>query len=89
MSLDIWTSPNSKPILSVIAHYISDLGVLEHVVLAMKEIESNHKGENLALVLMDVIFNWEIAVMLGYIVMDNASNNDTMMQSLSTSMYFV
>jgi hypothetical protein len=55
----------------------------------MKEIKGNHKGENLALVLMDVIFNWEIAVMLGYIVMDNASNNDIMIQSLSTSMYFV
>jgi hypothetical protein len=50
--LDIWTSPNSKPILGVIAHYISDTGVLERVVLAMKEIEGNHKGENLAPVVM-------------------------------------
>jgi hypothetical protein len=89
LSLDIWTSPSNKPIFGIIAHYISDSRALEQVVLAMKEIKGNHKGENLALVLIDVICNWEIAVMLSYIVMDNASNNDTMMQSLSTSTYFI
>jgi len=55
LSLDIWTSPSNKLILGVVAHYISNSGVLEQVVLAMKEIEGNHKGENLAPVLMDVI----------------------------------
>jgi hypothetical protein len=52
LSLDIWTSPNNKPILGIVAHYISDSGVLEQVVLAMKEIKGNHKGENIALVVM-------------------------------------
>jgi hypothetical protein len=55
LSLDIWTSPNNKPILGFVAHYISDSGVLKQVVLAMKEIEGNHKGENIALVVMGVI----------------------------------
>jgi hypothetical protein len=89
LSLDIWTSPNNKPILGVIAHYISSAGILEQVVLAMKEIEGNHKGENLAPVLIEVIRDWEIAQKLGYMVMDNASNNDTMMQALSIGKQFV
>jgi hypothetical protein len=55
----------------------------------MKEIEGNHKGENLALVLMDVIRDWGIACKLGYMVMDNASNNDTMMHALSIGTYFI
>jgi hypothetical protein len=83
LSLDIWTSPNNKPILGIVAHYISDSGVLEQVVLAMKEIEGNHKGENIAPVVMGVIKDWGIGEKLGYIVMDNASNNDTMMQYIS------
>jgi hypothetical protein len=55
LSLDIWTSPNNKPILGVVAHYITDSSVLEHTVLALKEIEGNHKGENLVLVVMAII----------------------------------
>jgi hypothetical protein len=89
LSLDIWTSPNNKPILGVIAHYISSSGALEYIILAMKEIEGNHKGENLAPVLIDVISDWQIAQKLGYIVMDNASNNDTMMQALSIGKRFL
>jgi hypothetical protein len=84
LSLDIWTSPSNKPILGVVAHYISSSGGLEHTILAMEEIEGDHKGKNLAPVLMEVISDWEIALKLGYIVMDNASNNDTMMTALST-----
>jgi hypothetical protein len=83
LSLDISTSPNNKPILGVVAYYISDFESLEHIVLAMKEIEGKHKGENLALVVMAVIRDWGIGEKLGYIVMDNASNNDSMMQYIS------
>jgi hypothetical protein len=89
LSLDIWTSPNCKPIIGVIAHYISGNNVLEETVLAVKEIEGSHKGENLAPVVMEVIREWGIASKLGYIVMDNASNNDTMMAAISTGKYSI
>jgi hypothetical protein len=89
LSLDIWTSPSNKPILGIVAHYISAIGVLDSIVLAMKEIEGNHKGENLALVLMEVIRDWGIVPKLGYMVMDNVSNNDTMMEALSTGKRFI
>jgi hypothetical protein len=58
--------------------------VLERVVLTIKEIEGNHSGLNLTPVLMDVIRDWGIALKLGYIVMDNASNNNTIILALST-----
>jgi hypothetical protein len=38
---------------------------------------------------MEVIRDWEIAYKLGYLVMDNASNNDTMMQYISEGMWFI
>ena len=84
LSCDIWTSSSNKPILGVVAHYISNPGALESAILAMKEIEGDHKGKNLAPVIMEVINDWKLASKLGYIVMDNAPNNDTMMKALST-----
>ena len=75
--------------MGVIAHYISSSGVLAQAMLAMREIEGDHKGKSLAPVLMEVIRDWGIASKLGYIVMDNAPNNDTIMFAFSTGKYFV
>ena len=83
ISLDIWTSTNNKAIMGITAVYIEEDGQLNHTVLAVKEIEGNHHGENLAPLVMEVIKDWEIAEQLGYFVMDNASNNDTMMRQIS------
>ena len=88
LSLDIWTSPNNKPILGVVAHYIAADGILEQSVLAMREIEGTHDGENLAPVVMDVIGDWGVEHQLGYIVMDNATNNDTMIRHISKGIPF-
>ena len=93
ISLDIWTSTNNKGIMGITAVYIEEEGQLDHTVLAVKEIEGNHQGENLAPLVMEVIKDWEIAEKLGYFVMDNASNNDTMMRwiskgKLANSVYF-
>jgi hypothetical protein len=83
ISLDIWTSPSNKPILGVVAHYIAEDRILEKSVLAMREIEGAHDGENIALVVMKVISDWRIEDKMGYMVMDNATNNDTMMRFIS------
>jgi hypothetical protein len=83
ISLDIWTSPANKSIIGVVAHYITKEGVLERSVLAMREVEGTHNGENLATLIMEIICEWEIQEKLGYVVMDNATNNDTMMRYIS------
>jgi hypothetical protein len=46
-----------------------------------------HLGQNQAEVIMKVINDYGIASKVGYFMMDNASNNDTMMKALSTSSY--
>ena len=51
ISLDIWTSPNAIPILAIIAHYISEDNKLESSLLALKEIEGSHEGDNIALII--------------------------------------
>jgi hypothetical protein len=44
-------------------------------------------GSNQAELIMKVINSYGIASKVGYFMMDNASNNDTMMEALSICMY--
>lgn len=87
ISCDLWTSPNSLAILGVVAHYVTEDCTLEHHTLALKDIDGEHDGSHLAAAMMEVVDDWGFASKLGYFVMDNASNNDTMMKSLSLGQY--
>ncbi|EXK24176.1 hypothetical protein FOMG_19084 [Fusarium oxysporum f. sp. melonis 26406] len=80
---DLWTSPNSLAILGVVGHYVTEDGQLEHHILALKDIDSEHDGSHLAAAILEVVDEWGFASKLEYFVMDNAGNNDTMMRSLS------
>jgi hypothetical protein len=82
ISCDLWTSSNSLAILGVVAHFITDDGKLQHCVLALKDIIGKNKGENLANAIVEVLEEWGFVSKLGCFVMDNAENNDTMMDSL-------
>src|SRR5258708_5339471 len=84
ISCDLWSSPNSLAILRIVAHFITGDGELRHVVLALREIDGAHTGENLSPVILDVIVDYGFESNLGFFMMDNASNNDTMMNHLST-----
>ncbi|KAM3517051.1 hypothetical protein MY4038_010335 [Beauveria bassiana] len=86
ISCDLWTSPNSLAILGVVAHYVTEDCKLEHHTLALKDIDGEHDWSHLAAAIMDVIDDWGFASKLGYFVMDNAGNNDTMMKCLSLAL---
>lgn len=83
LTIDLWTSPNNLAIIGIIAHYISDSGQLEHSVLALREVDGDHSGDNQSLCVLEVIVEYGIASKLGFFVMDNASNNDTLIMGLS------
>ena len=80
ISCDLWTSPNCLPIFGLVSHYISKDGQLESATLALIDIDGEHSGENLARYLQEVVEDWGISSKLGYIQMDNATNNDTMIR---------
>src|SRR6266480_3755072 len=82
-TLDLWLSPNHLSLLDIVAHYTNDNGLLWQSTLAMKEVEGQHMGENLAAVLLDVIRDYRIQNRLGYFMGDNTSNNDTMLQMVA------
>lgn len=83
LTVDLWTSGNHKSVLGVVAHYISKEGQLKHNVLALRELEGDHSGENQSRVVIDVILDFQIATNLGFFVGDNDSRNDTLCQALS------
>ena len=83
ISCDLWTSPNSLPILGVVAHYISEDNILESSTLAMIELKGKHEGENIAPNVVRIIEEWGLLSKLGFFQMDNAGNNDTMLRALS------
>lgn len=82
ISCDLWTSSNSLAILGVVAHFVTEDGKLQRCVLALKDIIGKHTGENLAQAMVEVLEEWRFDSKLGYFVMDNAENNDTMMDPL-------
>ena len=82
----MWTSTNHLAILGIIAHYISEEGILQECLLAMKVVDGRHTGENLSQYVLQVIQDYGITSRLGYLQMDNASNNDSLIRVLSVGM---
>jgi predicted RNA-binding protein len=62
---------------------------MKHCVLALQDIDSEHNSESLAAAIMEVVENWGFASKLGYFVIDNAGNNNTMTRSLYLRQYDV
>ncbi|KAH8621778.1 hypothetical protein IG631_23655 [Alternaria alternata] len=84
LSFDLWTSPNYLAVLGVVAHSIDNSRT---AVLALREVEGEHSGENIAHVLLWVIKYYKSAGQIGYIMADNASTNDTCIISVLQALY--
>jgi hypothetical protein len=54
----------------------------------LREIQGRHTGENLAPIVLDILQEYSITHKLGYIQMDNATNNDTLIAALSSGTSF-
>jgi hAT family C-terminal dimerisation region len=76
-SFDLWTSPNYRSLLGIVAHYIDSNGRNRSTLLAIRELRGVHSGENQAEIVMEIIMEYNLEKKIGYFVLDNASNNDT------------
>jgi hypothetical protein len=70
-------------ILGLVAHFTVEDGELRHPILALKQLKEEHCDENLAQLVIEVVQDYEIPLKLGYFIMDNARNNNTIMVELS------
>ena len=72
-------------ILGITAQFVDKLGKLRSLVLALKEI-NKHARTDLVKEIYDIIYEYKIKNNLGYFVMDNALDNDTMMVALVSTL---
>ena len=86
LSLDLWTSDSHLPLLGIVAHFVDASYTIRNVLLALPYIDGAHTGQNLAPYVLKVIEDFGIEQKLGWFMMDNAYNNDTLLKELSKSL---
>jgi hypothetical protein len=81
-SFDLWTSPNHIAFVAIIGHFLDRDHQYQIRVLGFRRQIGTHTGENIAHTLENVIRDWGIEGQVGAAICDNASNNDTCLESL-------
>ena len=78
LTCDVWTPPNSKSILGVTGHWLTNDWVMKDILLDAIEIKGSHSGENIGKHLYQAIEKYAIRDKNFCITTDNATNNTTM-----------
>ena len=82
LEFDLWTSPNYKAMIAITAHWTDDEHKVQSTLIAIRELNGDHDGENISEVVHAVAKEFEFVDRIGYFVCDNATNNDTAMECL-------
>jgi hypothetical protein len=85
-TFDLWTSPNHRALLGIVAHWVSVQGTLQHTLLGLRRFRGRHTGENQAELFWTVAQQFKIEGNIGYFTLDNASNNDTAMKCIGAKL---
>ncbi|KAJ3572595.1 hypothetical protein NP233_g2975 [Leucocoprinus birnbaumii] len=94
---DIWTDPIMSPFLAITAHWIETKTTLTpngpHHKLYLRAdlagflyLPGHHTGKHIANAFLSVLDRLDIALKIGSITLNNASNNDTFLTSLKASL---
>ncbi|KAF7372114.1 Transposase-like protein [Mycena venus] len=83
LSLDAWTSSNGYAFLAIVIHYIGNDGKLEECLIDFRELVGQHSGENMAAAVWATVEKFGLIGRITAIVMDNATNNDTMVEAFA------
>ena len=77
ISADLWKSPNSLPIVGIVAHYLDKDLVVQSTLIGMRRVKGAHTGENIAEAMIPVLVEMGVVSRLGFFVGDNAGNKNT------------
>ena len=83
VSTDVWTSEEGTNYVAVVSHFLDEKHKLQTALLDLRPLKGPHSGENIAKVLSTVIELYDISAIIGFFMMDNASNNDTCIEELA------
>ncbi|KAF5310636.1 hypothetical protein D9619_008095 [Psilocybe cf. subviscida] len=82
ISLDAWTSPNNIVFLGIVAHYTTNDGKLEELLIDFQELVGEHSGENIAEAVWETLTYYQIEDQIMAFMLDNATNNDTFVDAI-------
>ena len=82
ISYDLWTSPNHKAMIAIVAHWMVEDYEVKTALLAVREVHGEHTEENIANVVYSIMKEYDIHNRFGYYIGDNATNNDTSLNHL-------
>ncbi|KAF8691107.1 Encoded by, partial [Rhizoctonia solani] len=83
LTSDLWSDIRIRSFMSVTAHYVNELGLLRDHLIAFRKLDGHHSGINIGQSLHQVLQELGVAHKIGYITLDNASNNHTAMITLA------
>ncbi|CAG8836392.1 474_t:CDS:2, partial [Gigaspora margarita] len=83
---DLWTSPNNKEFIAITAHYIDDNWALQEVIINFGLMSKKHDGTNITNGFFKVLENYNITLKILAITLDNAANNNMLVQELETKL---
>lgn len=86
ISCDAWTSSNRIAFLAITGSWITHDWHLEETLLDFVELSGPHDGQNMANAVASVLDELGIEEKVVALVSDNASNNGTLIQHLSTTL---
>jgi len=82
LSLDAWTSSNGHAFLAIVMHYISNDWRVEELLIDFREIQGEHSGANMGQAVWETVQLYGLKGRIVAIVMDNTTNNDTLVEYL-------
>jgi hypothetical protein len=85
-SSDLWTSPHRHALLAVCVQWVDKDYRLQKALLGLPECRHNHSGERQAGLIVQVLERFDIQSKLGWHTGDNATSNNTCLETLETEL---
>ena len=79
---DMWTSKQHLGYIGICAHFIDDNWILQKRLIAFKLLEHPHSGTNMTTIFLDILRSLNVHDRIFTITLDNASNNDKMVETI-------
>lgn len=73
---DMWTSNNAITLLGICVYFVDATYNIRDFLILLRRLKKAYSGDNMAVVVQDVIKEFGFQHRLGYFVLDNAENND-------------
>lgn len=86
IALDCWTSPFQQAFMAITGYFLDQNWKYREILLGFEPLHGKHSGVNLSQVLFECLQEHRIMDRVLAVTTDNASNNDTLVGSMQTSM---